>query len=292
VLAVVIVTFLVGRLAPGDPFQQLYGSGVDDQTIAELRRHYGFDLPLWQQLFTYLGNLVQGDLGVSYVRANTPVIEMVGRAILPTFWLGGLSILLASLLGIGMGIWCAIRQGKLSDKIITAVVSVFGATPGFVLAYFVIWLVAVQWKWLPPGGWGKPEHLVMPVLVAALAPAAFVTRITRSAIIEVLRRDYVTVAHSKGLSPRQVIQTHIIKNSFIPVLTVIGPLAARSITGLFFVERIFGIPGLASLMIDSVPSRDYAVIQACTLVLAVTFIFINLLVDICNMWLDPRIRAT
>jgi ABC-type dipeptide/oligopeptide/nickel transport system permease component len=289
-LSVAIITFLVGRLAPGDPFQQLYGYGMDDATINEMRHHYGFDQPLWQQLLTYLGNLLQGDLGISFVRANTQVTELIGESIGPTLLVGGLSMVLATILGVGLGLWSAFQHGRLIDKIITALVSFFGAMPGFVLSYFIIWLVAINLKWFPPGGWGKPENLVLPVLVAALSPAAFVTRVCRASILNVLRQDYLTVAHAKGLAPGTVLRVHILKNGFIPVVTVIGSLAARSFTGLLFVEKIFGIPGLASLTIDSVPARDYAVIQGCTMLMAAIFIFFNLLVDIVNVVLDPRLK--
>ncbi|MEI7556018.1 ABC transporter permease [Candidatus Chlorohelix sp.] len=290
-LGVVIVTFIIGRLAPGDPFQQLIGLGVDNETIAELRHHYGFDQPLWLQLFTYLGNLAQGDLGISFAKANMRVVDIIQMSIGPTLLVGVLSITLGSLMGVWFGLWSALRRGKLADKVITAAVSFFGAMPGFVLSYFMIWGMAVGLKWLPPGGWGKPENIIMPVIVAALAPAAFVARVCRSSMVEVLRQEYVTVARAKGLSPFHIMRWHVLKNGFIPVITVIGPLAGRSITGLFFVERIFGIPGLTSLTIDSIPSRDYSVIQASTLMLATIFIIINLLVDILNTMIDPRTRS-
>ncbi len=290
-LGVIIITFLVGRLAPGDPFQQLYGYGVDEATIADLRHHYGFDQPLLQQLVIYLGNLAQGDLGISFTRANRPVSEMILTSVGPTLIVGALSITLACLIGVPLGMWCALRQGRPADKIITALVSFFGAMPGFVLSYFLIWLVAVNLRWLPPGGWGKPEQVILPVIVAALSPAAFIARVGRASMLEVLRREYVTVAHAKGLAPGAVLRGHVLKNGFIPILTVIGPVAGRTITGLFFVERIFGVPGLASLVVEAVPARDYAVVQACTLFLAFIFIMLNLLVDLANSWLDPRIKA-
>jgi ABC-type dipeptide/oligopeptide/nickel transport system permease component len=290
-LGIIIITFLVGRLAPGDPFATLFGLGVDEETLNEVRHHYGFDLPLWQQLFIYLGNLAQGDFGISYVKANTNVRDLLFASLSPTLLVGGLSILLAIALGIPLGLLSAIKRGKFIDKIITALVSFFGAMPGFVLSYFLIWLVAVDLHWFPAGGWGKPENIVLPVIVAALAPAAFICRVCRSSMVEALRQAHVTVAYAKGLSKNQVLNRHVLKNGFIPVITVIGPLAARSITGLFFVERIFGIPGLTSLTIDSVPSRDYAVIQGCTLLLAAIFILFNLVVDIANTLLDPRIRT-
>jgi ABC-type dipeptide/oligopeptide/nickel transport system permease component len=187
--------------------------------------------------------------------------------------------------------WSALRRGKLTDKLITALVSIFGAMPGFVLAYFLIWLVSLILRWFPPGGWGKPEHIVMPVIVASLAPAAFIARVCRSSMVEVLRNDYIRVAKAKGLASLYILRVHVLKNGLIPVITVIGPLAARLITGLFFVEKIFGVPGLTSLTIDSVPSRDYAVIQACTMLLATVFILFNLLVDLINSMLDPRIKS-
>ncbi|NWJ45919.1 MAG: ABC transporter permease [Chloroflexi bacterium] len=290
-LGVVIVTFIIGRLAPGDPFQQLIGLGVDNDTIEELRHHYGFDQPLWQQLFTYLGNLAQGDLGISFARANMRVVDLIQMSIGPTLLVGVLSITLGAFIGVWLGLWSALRRGKFVDKVITAAVSFFGAMPGFVLSYFMIWGLAVGLKWLPPGGWGKPENLIMPVIVAALAPAAFIARVCRSSMVEVLRQEYVTVARAKGLSPFHIMRWHVLKNGFIPVITVIGPLAGRSITGLFFVERIFGIPGLTSLTIEAIPSRDYSVIQASTLMLATIFIIINLLVDILNTMIDPRTRS-
>jgi oligopeptide transport system permease protein len=290
-LGIIVITFLVGRLAPGDPFAQLFGLGVDEATINEMRHHYGFDLPLWQQLFIYLGNLTRGDLGISFARANTNVSELIFASLPPTLLVGGLSIILAIVMGIPMGLLSAVKRGKFLDKVITALVSFFGAMPGFVLAYFLIWLIAVNLRWFPSGGWGKPENIVLPVVVAAFAPAAFIARVCRSSMVEAIRQEYVTVAHAKGLSNNKVLTRHVMKNGFLPVITVIGPLAARSITGLFFVEKIFGVPGLTSLTIDSVPSRDYAVIQGCTLLLATVFIFFNLLVDIANTLIDPRIRT-
>jgi oligopeptide transport system permease protein len=289
-LGVAILTFLAGRLAPGDPFDQLYSYGMDDSTMAILRHHYGLDQPLWQQLLTYLGNVLQGDLGISFVRANTGVTELMANRIGPTLMVGGLAILLAIILGITLGLWSAIKHGRLSDKIITAVVSFFGAMPGFIVSYFLIWLMSITFKWFPPGGWGKPENIVLPVLVAMLNPAAFIARVCRASMLDVLRQDYLVVAHAKGLAPHTILRVHVLKNGFIPVVNVIGPLAARAITGLVFVEKIFGIPGLASLTIESVPTRDYAVIQGCTLFLAAVFILFNLLVDIVNVLLDPRLK--
>lgn len=289
-LAVATLTFLIGRLVPGDPFQQLYGYGMDEATVNDLRHHYGLDQPLWQQLLTYLGNLVQGDMGISFVRANTSVSELIIKGVGPTLLVGSLSIFFGTLLGLGLGIWSALRQGRVSDRIITGLVSFFGAMPGFVLSYILIWLLAIEFRWFPPGGWGRPENVILPVLVGMLSPAAFIARISRSSVLTVLRQDYLVVARAKGLTPRHVLRVHVLKNALIPVVTVIGPLAARAITGLFFIEKIFGIPGIASLTVDSVPSRDYAVIQGCTMFMAATFILFNLLVDIVNVLLDPAMK--
>jgi ABC-type dipeptide/oligopeptide/nickel transport system permease component len=289
-LGVVTITFLLGHMAPGDPFQQ-YSYGLDDATVADMRHHYGLDQPLWQQLFIYLFNLIRGDMGIAFSRSNRPVSELLWAGVGPTLIVGGLSVLLACLVGIPLGLWSALQHGKVTDKIITALVSFFGGMPGFVLSYFLIWIAAVNLKWFPTGGWGDPNQVVLPVLVASLGPMAFITRVCRASMVEVLRHDYVRVAHAKGLPPGVVLRRHVLRNGFIPVLNVIGPLSGRTVTGLFFIERIFGIPGVAKLIIDSVPARDYSVIQAGTLFLATVFIFINLLVDMGNVLIDPRTKA-
>ncbi len=294
-LLITLLTFVIAKIAPGSPF------GLDDPDVAarvpqemrdRYRQLYGLDRPLAVQYLRWLGRLLQGDFGVSYTYRNETVGAVLRRSWPPTAQIGLTALVLALGLGIPLGVEAATRRRSVWDRFGRGL-AVFGAAmPVYVLATLTILLFAGRLHLLPLTGWGAPSRILLPACVMALAPLAAVIRFTRGATLEILTSDFVRTAHAKGLPARQVIGRHVLKNSLLPVLTLAGPLAAALLSGSFFVETMFNIPGLGAVFVYAAADRDYPMIMAGAVLSGSLIILLNLAVDIAYTLLDPRIRLT
>jgi oligopeptide transport system permease protein len=291
-LGVAIVTFLIMKAIPGGPFDEGgLGRRVPPQVIATLNARYGFNKPLPVQFVQYIGHALRGDFGVSVqIRQDTPVTTIIKAGLRPTVTLGVLALLLALIVGIPLGIIAALRQNKVADYVSLLIATAGASVPNIVLAIVLVIVFAVLLHRLKTQGWAAPKDAILPVIVLAFTPLAFITRITRAAMLETMNQEYVQTARAKGLRDQTVIFRHVLRNALIPVATVAGPIAAGLITGSFIVETIFSIPGIGRLFIQSIAARDYPVIMATTLIYAAVIAFANLLVDLLYSVIDPRVR--
>ena len=285
---VATITFVLMHLAPGGPWDQ--EKALPPAVVANLNHRYGLDLPLWQQYLQYLGGLVRGDLGVSFTLQDQPVLAIILQRLPATAVLSVVSLGIALVVGMTMGMLAASHQNSRVDYFSVAFATLGASTPNFVLGILLVLVLSVFLRMLPTGGWGMPQHMIMPVLTLSAFPAAYIARVTRSAMLDVLGQDYVRTARAKGLAERVVVVRHVLKNALIPVLTVAGPIAAHLLTGSFIVETLYSIPGVGRLYVQSVLSRDYGLIMGATLLFGLTISLANLAVDLLYGVVDPRIR--
>ncbi len=290
VWAVVTLVFLLIHVVPGDPVRNALGDNATEQQVAELKHKLGLDLPLSQQYVNYWKGFFKGDLGTSLV-TNEPVLEKILSRYPATIQLALAGLVVAILIAIPLGVTAGSNQGKIIDNL-ASVISLLGiSAPGFVLGPLMIYVFAIKLNWFPVAGRGGPEYLVLPAVTMGAALAAILTRMVRSSVIEELGEDYVRAARAKGLSERQVIYKHVLKNGLIPVVTVLGLQFGVLLAGAIITETIFSWPGLGRLTVDSINSRDYPLVQGCILMIALTYIIANVLTDFAYRLLDPRIKV-
>ncbi len=297
ILIVGIITFSLLHVAPGDPVAIIGGDEATPEDLARIRHALGLDRPFIVQFFVWFANLFQGDLGTS-IFSRLPITSLMAPRIEPTLSLGIQVILLSSLLGIGTGIAAAWKAGKVPDRALMLVAVLGFSAPGFWVATIVIWGLAVNLRWFPVLGYvpvsqGLFDHLhsmFLPVLVNSILSAAFISRITRSAMLEVLSEDYVRTARAKGLSEFVVFMRHAFRPASIPVVTVIGAAIAGLSTGFVITESIFAIPGLGRMLVEAITRRDFPIIQGLLMVVATAYVVVNLVIDVIYAYLDPRIR--
>jgi oligopeptide transport system permease protein len=287
---VALITFTLAHMAPGSPFDRNANRPMTQETIDRINRYYGVDKPIPEQFVTYMGNLLKGDLGLSFTKQR-PVVEIIGQGIGTTFQLGIGALIFSLAFSIPLGIISALKQNTIIDYLSMLVATIGTTIPGFVIAIFLIYIFGVSLHLLPFVGWGSWQHMVMPIFVLSLGAGGFLTRITRASMLEAIRQDYVRTARSKGLHERAVIVGHALKNALIPVATIIGPATAGLITGSFIIESLFNVPGMGRLYIISIGQRDYPTIMATTLLYAFLIMMANLTVDILYGVLDPRIKV-
>jgi ABC-type dipeptide/oligopeptide/nickel transport system permease component len=291
-LAMALVTFLVMHATPGSPLEPEAGnnplSPAEQQNLAA---KYGLDRPLWEQFGMFLVNALQGDFGHSYVYKTRTVSEILWDALPVSLRLGAMAMVMASCLGVGLGVLAAVHQNSFWDYLSVTTAMVAVSIPNFVMAVFLILLFSFLIPVFPTGGWGGPRDWVLPTMTLSLAPMAIIARYTRASMLEVMRSDYIRTARAKGLAETAVISKHVLKNAFIPVLTLLGPLFAAVGTGSFFVESIFRIPGMGRFFVISMTGRDYPMIMAVVLCYGVFLAVMNLIVDILYGVLDPRLRV-
>ena len=296
-LLVTAGVFALIHLTPGDPIDAMMAESVDDSVKRELRRDLGLDRPLYLQYATWMGRLLQGDLGRS-IRNREPVIENVGRRIKPSLQLAGLAMAISLLVATPIGILSAARRNSTLDRFGTSF-ALFGiCMPNFLIALLLIFLFGVTLRWLPISGYVDPmeelwdglRSLALPAITLGLALAAVITRTLRSSMLEALSEDYIRTARAKGLSDGAVIRRHALKNALIPVVTVLGLQLGTLIGGAVITEYVFALPGVGRLVVDAVFARDYPLVQGVVLLIAVGFILSNLIVDLLYGWIDPRIR--
>jgi ABC-type dipeptide/oligopeptide/nickel transport system permease component len=288
-LLVTALVFTIVHLIPGDPAQILAGDMATPQAVAELRIQWGLDRPLPVQYLTYLGNLVAGDLGRSIATRN-PVTTEIGDRYPTTLGLAVTGILVAAVLGLGAGVLAASKpfSGWDYGSMILALTGV--STPVFWSGFLLILVFSVWLGWLPAGGTGSLQHMILPAFSLGLFDAGVIARQSRAGLLDVLEQDYIRTARAKGLTERLVVARHAFKNAVIPVVTVIGMQFGRMLGGAVLVESVFSLPGIGRLLVTAISQRDYPVIQGICLVLATSFVLINLAVDVAYGYLDPRIR--
>ena len=282
------ITFFLMHRVPGGPFtnEKTRPPAVEEA----LQRKYGLDKPVWVQYRTYMWNLLHGDLGISTRQSDRPVTKIISQGMQVTAQLGVLALLVALGIGLMLGTLAALNRNGVLDYLSVFFATVGASMPNFVLAVFLIIIFAVNLHWFDIIGWGEPRKMVLPVVSLSALPAAYLARITRASMLEVMTQDYVRTARAKGLRERVVVLRHIIKNGMIPVLTLIGPISANLITGSFITESIYSIPGIGRAFVASVFDRDYGLIMGTTLFYTFVVVLANLLVDIMYAVVDPRIK--
>ena len=272
---------------PGGPFN---GDKMTPEIRANLEMKYGLDKGLGEQYVTYLKNLTKGDLGESMKFRGRQVSDTIKTTFPKSAKIGGLAVLLATLLGITLGIVSALKSGKWPDRLCMFLATLGITIPSFVMSALLIYVFASKLHLLPTTGYGDIKQLVMPVIALSASSTAFITRLTRSKLIEVLKSDYIRTAKAKGLSKKTVILKHGLRNSLIPVVTYLGPLIAGVLTGSFVVESVFAIPGLGGEFVSTVTNRDYSALLGVLVFYSTLIVVCNILVDIMYVIIDPRIK--
>lgn len=283
----VSLVFVITRLI-GDPTALLLPIGASAAQLDGLRAQLGLDLPLWEQYLRYLGQVVQGDFGQSFVSGKPALLQVMER--MPaTLLLGGTALLAGVALGGLAAVALVLHRGPLTRFLLQPLVLLAQATPGFWLGMLLVMLFAVNLGWLPSGGYGKASHLLLPALTLGAFIAASVARFLQSSLSEALRGEHVRTALAGGLPWNHVFRWHVLRNGLVPVVTFLGIVAGELLGGAVVVETVFSWPGSGRLLVQSINSHDFPVIQAAVLVAALLFVALNLLVDVLNQWLDPRI---
>ncbi|NBC95080.1 MAG: ABC transporter permease subunit [Deinococcus-Thermus bacterium] len=289
VVFVGITIFLMVRILPGDPARVIAGVLATEQDVQRIRVELGLDEPLPVQAGIFLRDLAQGDLGVS-ARTSNPVLDEIGARLPATLSLATAGMLLAVAIGIPLGAWAAARAGSAADLLVSTFVLFGISLPVYWLGLMLIILFSIRLRWLPAAGAEGPLSLILPALTLAAFSVAFIARITRSSMLEVLRQDYVRTAHAKGVGRRAVEWRHALRNALPPVVTVIGLQFGELLGGAILTETVFGWPGLGRLLVDSIFARDYPMVQGLVIVFAAMFAVVNLIVDLTYERIDPRVR--
>ena len=297
-LGITIIVFVILSLIPGDPATAILGSYATPENVARLNAQLGLDRPLVQRYFIWLGNLLQGDLGRSY-SLNRPVIDEILERFNATLILSGLAFVMCSVLGILAGVISATRQYGLADKLITFSVLVGISVPSFFLGMMMILYFAVNLRWVPAsgmyalyGGGDLPDllhHLVMPATALAVVATGVVARMSRSAMLEVLRLDFIRTARAKGVRERRVITRHALRYAIVSILPVLGLQAGFVLSGAVYIEIVFQWPGIGRMLVDAILTRDIMLVQGGVLFVAACYVLFNIIVDLAQLWLDPRL---
>jgi ABC-type dipeptide/oligopeptide/nickel transport system permease component len=288
-IGVATLVFSLIHLIPGDPAQAMLGEGADPAQVARLRRELGLDRPLLQQYFTYLADAVQGDLGKS-LRTTQPVTDAIAERVPATVELALVAMAVAVGVAIPLGIVAAVWRGTSIDQFAMTLALAGLSMPNFWLGPLLALMLAVELGWLPVSGRGTVAHLVLPATTLGIALAAVLARMTRASVLDELRELYVMAARARGATRMRAVLRHAFRNSLIPVVTLIGLQFGAVLTGAVITETIFAWPGIGRLLIQSIGFRDYPMVQGCILLIAVTYVVVNLLTDFVYGWLDPRIR--
>ncbi|HEY9679051.1 MAG TPA: ABC transporter permease [Drouetiella sp.] len=283
------ITFMLVRIVPGGPFEG--DKALPPEIVANLKAKYHLDRPVPEQYMLYMQRLTQGDLGLSYKYIGRTVNDILGDAFPISLQLGIAGLLLAVAIGVPLGTVAAVKRGSAADFgamfMSTAGISV----PSFVIGALLIFIFGIWLKILPVALWESWRHMILPAITLAVSPAAYLARLTRASVMEILEKDWVRTARSKGLSGDKTVVKHVLRNALIPIATVLGPLTAILVTGSFVVEYMYAIPGMGRFFITAVGNRDYDLIMGTTLVFAVLLIIANTIVDIVYLILDPRMQV-
>lgn len=286
--AVATITFFLMNMVPGGPF--LSEKAISPQATAALEAKYGLDKPLFQQYLTYIGGAVHGDFGDSLKQRGRTVTDIILMKFPVSARVGGISVLVAMTLGIPLGCIAALKRGKFLDSLISVVATCGIAVPSFVICTLLLYIFGVNLKVLPTIGIASWKHYIMPVMALSFYPTAYIMRLMRSSMLDVLGQDYMRTAKAKGVSGFVSLFKHALRNAILPVVTYVGPMLAYTVTGSFVVEKIFTIPGLGGEFIKAINGRDYTLIMGTTIFLATLIIVMNVAVDIVYKIVDPRIK--
>jgi len=289
-LLIVAAAFFMMRAAPGGPFDE--ERTLPPEIEANLQAAYGLDQPVTVQFARYLGGLLRGDLGPSFRMKDFAVAELIGRGLPVTLAIGAAALLLAIGLGIPLGLVAGLRQNRWADHAVMSVALVGIAVPNFVVAPVLALVFGLHFGWLPVAGWepGSLKHLVLPVITLALPLVAYLARLTRGSLLEVLQAPFIRTARAKGLAPGVIIRRHALKPTLLPVVSFLGPAAAALLTGSLVVEQVFGLPGVGRYFVQGAINRDYTLVMGMVVFYASLILLLNLVVDLLYGWLDPRIR--
>lgn len=285
---VLVVAFLLLYVAPGDPVEAMVGERADSATIARLRQQLRLDDPLPQRFAHYVGNVLKGDLGQSYV-TNRPITQDIRERFPKTLQLAGAAMLLATVLGMTLGVLSARRPGGLADRFALGLAYLGISFPVYWVGLLLILLFAVTLRWLPPSGYGSLRFLILPALTLGMRSIAFLARMTRSAMLEALNADFVRTARAKGLNEWKVTLKHALRNALIPVITVLGLDFGAYLTGSILTETIFSWPGIGRYVVNAITRRDLPAIQGTVLFLSTVFVLVNLITDLAYAKADPRV---
>jgi peptide/nickel transport system permease protein len=299
VLVASVVVFLFMVVLPGDPAQVALGVNATPELVEQTRQEFGLDRPLITQYLDWMGGILSGDFGRSYVTREAIGPQLLDRLGV-TLWLVGGGMLVALLISVPLGTIAAVRHRRPSGAVVSGVSQLGMAVPAFLAGILLVQVFAIQLGWLPSGGWTPPVRdpvewlrgMILPVLSLGLVQGAVVTRYVRSSVLDVLGEDYLRTARSKGLRPGQALVRHGLRNAAVPVVTVLGLQLATLLVGAVVVERVFVLPGLGSMLLDSVSSRDLLAVQGIVLMLVVGVLLVNFLVDVLYAVLDPRLRRS
>lgn len=286
--AIITLTFFLMRIAPGGPFDE--ERPLAPSVLENIRASYGLDKPLIEQYFTYLGNLLQGDMGPSFVYRDKRVHEVLAEGLPISMTLGGTALLLALVIGVTLGSIAALNQNKRTDVAIVTFATFGITTPNYVVAPILTLIFALTFSLLPATGWGTPQQMILPVLSLALPQIAIITRLMRGSMLEALKSDHIRTARAYGLPMRQVIGKHAMRSALLPVLSYLGPAAAALMTGSIVIEQIFNLPGIGRYFVTSALNRDYTMVMGTVIIVATLVLVFNLIVDILYSVLDPRVR--
>ena len=291
ILGVTFIIFLVGNITPGDPARALLGVSAPQADVDTLNHELGYDLPFMQKYFNYVKNMVvHQDFGISYFTKQS-VFDEIWPRYLVTIKLAFMGVLISALIGIPLGIYAAVKQYSLWDTIPSILAFLIAAVPAFVLGMLLLFFFSLKLNWLPSYGISSFKHYIMPAFAISIPPAAMNLRFTKSSMLESIRQDYVRTARAKGAPENVVIWKHALKNALLPVITNIGMSLGSLIAGAVVAEKLFSIPGIGSLIVDRITYKDEPVIIAGTILIAICFTVVMLIVDLIYAYIDPRIRA-
>ena len=292
-----LTVFLILRLVPGDPIAILAGDSASQDQIESLRKSLGLDDALPVQFWRWVTAVLSGDFGIS-IFSGAPVLSLIYERLEPTLSLTLATLVVAVPLSVAAGITAAAKAGSIVDRVVMGM-SVLGfSVPGFVVGYVLVYVFAITLRWLPVQGyapiadgfWPWSQRLIMPAVTLGFAYVALISRITRTAMLDVLSEDYIRTAQAKGVAPRPLLLLHALKNAGVPIVTMIGIGIAVLIGGAIVTETVFNIPGVGRLVVDAIQKRDYPVIQGVTLLLSAVYVLVNLLIDLSYTLIDPRVR--
>jgi len=288
-LIISFITFVLMKIVPGSPFDTSE-KPLPKEVILNLEKYYHLDDPFLVQYKTYIWNVLHGDLGPSYLVRGRTVNDIIKEHFPVSFQLGVLAFLIAIGIGIPLGTISALKQNTLTDYICMFFAISGVSIPHMTLGPLLIWIFALKWNILPVARWGTWQQAILPAFTLGIGSAAIIARLTRASMLETIREDYIRTARSKGVSEKNIVIHHVLKNSLIPIITILGPLFAGLITGTLVIEQIFAIPGLGRFFVQSVTDRNYPVIMGTVLLYAFILVIANLIVDIIYFWIDPRIK--
>ncbi len=288
IFAVATITFFLLRILPGGPFDT--DKTLPPEIKFNIEKKYRLTEPVWKQYLLYMGDLTKGNFGPSYKYIDRSVNAIIKDTLPVSFKLGALGLVLSVFLGIALGVASALKPSGATDFLGVTISTALVSVPTFVIGAILVYVVSIRLGLLPAALWGKPEHYVLPGLTLAAGPAAYLARLVRGSMLEVSGSPFITAAKAKGVTRTNIVLKHILKNALIPVVTVLGPIAAYLVTGSFVVEYIFEIPGMGKFFVTAVSNRDYPLVMGITVVYTVILVLANFVVDLCYAYIDPRMK--